>query len=479
MGLYLALMAVPLTPAAQLVDALRSAASVAEVARAGRLPKRSVQNVLDGVVPSVNRAAEICDALGLELYIGPPRDGRRSESQPPETQIPPLAAFSPRVEMPVRAWTRCSLEGVLSGVKDYRDAPAPEKLTDPEAFYALASGVSMRPEGIETGDYCLVSPRTELEAGQRVWLKDRQGQEAIKRLVKIDKASYHLRGWLPAEGGPQKPYDDQWRRSNVAESGVVLAVYRGSPSAKDPPPLIPDPRAAPAPTPVAEPPPAMLPPDLERHTQGLVRAVAAAGGDPIPPDLRAKLLGPRRRSRGSGGEATNIRLVASGAEADEPAAAKDASSPEGSSPDSEGRRERITGPYARDVRPAAGPGEMIFEESSDAEVSLPADALTPWARPEAVVFVAATGDSMLPTVRDRDLLAVDSSRIEPLDGQIFVVQTDAGLVVKRLRRIRRRWHLVSDNSTYEPRAVTESDRIVGQVAGVAPPSAAAPTERQG
>ena len=30
-------------------------------------------------------------------------------------------------------------------------------------------------------------------------------------------------------------------------------------------------------------------PDLERHTQGLVRAVAAAGGDPIPPEMRAAL----------------------------------------------------------------------------------------------------------------------------------------------------------------------------------------------
>lgn len=30
-------------------------------------------------------------------------------------------------------------------------------------------------------------------------------------------------------------------------------------------------------------------PDLEHHTQGLVRAVAAAGGDPIPPEIRAAL----------------------------------------------------------------------------------------------------------------------------------------------------------------------------------------------
>lgn len=32
--------------------------------------------------------------------------------------------------------------------------------------------------------------------------------------------------------------------------------------------------------------------ELESHTQGLVRLTAQAGGDPIPPDLRAALLGP-------------------------------------------------------------------------------------------------------------------------------------------------------------------------------------------
>ncbi len=37
------------------------------------LPHRSLQNVLDGKQPSINRTGEICRALGLEFYIGPPR----------------------------------------------------------------------------------------------------------------------------------------------------------------------------------------------------------------------------------------------------------------------------------------------------------------------------------------------------------------------------------------------------------------------
>lgn len=37
------------------------------------LPQDSIRSVLDGHVPGLDRAAAICRALDLELYIGPPR----------------------------------------------------------------------------------------------------------------------------------------------------------------------------------------------------------------------------------------------------------------------------------------------------------------------------------------------------------------------------------------------------------------------
>ena len=42
-------------------------------ARAAGLNRDSIRSVLRGRSPSVDRAAEICDALGLEFYTGPPR----------------------------------------------------------------------------------------------------------------------------------------------------------------------------------------------------------------------------------------------------------------------------------------------------------------------------------------------------------------------------------------------------------------------
>ena len=49
-----------------------TARSLRQIAENAGLPRRSVQSVLDGHVPSLNRAEEICNALGLEFYIGPP-----------------------------------------------------------------------------------------------------------------------------------------------------------------------------------------------------------------------------------------------------------------------------------------------------------------------------------------------------------------------------------------------------------------------
>ena len=125
-------------------------------------------------------------------------------------------------------------------------------------------------------------------------------------------------------------------------------------------------------------------------------------------------------------------------------------------------------PFAPDVRLAAGTGEVVFEESREVSIAVAADALASWAGPERLTCVRAVGDSMEPTIRDGDLVAVDSGRTDPLDGHLFAVRTDAGLVVKRLRQTGGRWLLISDNPTHAPRPAGKDDRIVGQIAWCGP-----------
>lgn len=183
---------------------------------------------------------------------------------------------------------------------------------------------------------------------------------------------------------------------------------------------------------------APLPPDLERHTQGLVRAVAAAGGDPIPPDLRRTLLERRRVPRRAlPGAAAELALI----------------------------------PFAADVRLAAGAGEPVWDETEEMAVSVALTALASWARPERLRCARVVGDSMTPTIRDGDLAAIDRGRTEPLEGELFALRTDEGLAVKRLRRMGGRWHLTSDNPACPPRPAAPADRILGQVAWTGPPAA--------
>ena len=75
-------------PSEILSEAIRAAPSVRAVATSTGIPRTTLQSLLDGSVPSVNRAAEICDALGLEFYVGPPRGNvglPESRSYDPDT----------------------------------------------------------------------------------------------------------------------------------------------------------------------------------------------------------------------------------------------------------------------------------------------------------------------------------------------------------------------------------------------------------
>ena len=49
-------------------------------AREARLPENSIRYVLDGHEPRAGRLIEICHALGLELYVGPPRRSAAAEA---------------------------------------------------------------------------------------------------------------------------------------------------------------------------------------------------------------------------------------------------------------------------------------------------------------------------------------------------------------------------------------------------------------
>ena len=93
--------------------------------------------------------------------------------------------------------------------------------------------------------------------------------------------------------------------------------------------------------------------------------------------------------------------------------------------------------------------------------------------PASLSAIFARGDSMEPTIPDGAIILVDGSRIEPLDGKIYVIRIDERLWVKRVQWILGGGlRLISDNRIYGDTDITKADlahddiQICGQVVNV-------------
>lgn len=93
------------------------------------------------------------------------------------------------------------------------------------------------------------------------------------------------------------------------------------------------------------------------------------------------------------------------------------------------------------------------------------------AKADQLIVIYAEGESMWPTINDGDVLLVDRSRIDPADGQVFVLAGFDGAIVKRLiQGPLGQWILRSDNEDkgeYPDRSHLRSNgnehRIIGKV----------------
>lgn len=65
--------------------------------------------------------------------------------------------------------------------------------------------------------------------------------------------------------------------------------------------------------------------------------------------------------------------------------------------------------------------------------------------PERLGVVYGRGDSMLPRIRSGDAIMFDMRRTDPVDGALFVVSYDGGLMAKQLVQLGGRWFIESLN----------------------------------
>lgn len=86
--------------------------------------------------------------------------------------------------------------------------------------------------------------------------------------------------------------------------------------------------------------------------------------------------------------------------------------------------------------------------------------------PDKLLAMGVRGSSMETTLYDGDLVVFDTSKREPRDGRVFVINYEGELIVKRLARDACQWWMDSDNqdkTRFPRKAFGEDAGLVGEV----------------
>ncbi|WP_299142155.1 S24 family peptidase [uncultured Vibrio sp.] len=124
-----------------------------------------------------------------------------------------------------------------------------------------------------------------------------------------------------------------------------------------------------------------------------------------------------------------------------------------------------------DVAASAGTGSLVeYEPSREIELSESLRRILGITNPINARLLHVQGDSMIPTLQDGSLIAIESIDNFINDG-IYVFNWDEELFIKRLQRIKEGVRVMSDNNKYEPWEITKDEMqdrdfaILGRVTG--------------
>jgi phage repressor protein C with HTH and peptisase S24 domain len=125
-------------------------------------------------------------------------------------------------------------------------------------------------------------------------------------------------------------------------------------------------------------------------------------------------------------------------------------------------------PLLNDVKASAGSGYIVDDESSARKMAFRKDWLnTRNISKNMLSAIHVTGESMIPTLLDGDIILIDRAQTRPIPDRIFVIRTEYGLVVKRVGEISEsRIQLKSDNpaiSQWALNLVDGANMLIGRV----------------
>ncbi len=129
----------------------------------------------------------------------------------------------------------------------------------------------------------------------------------------------------------------------------------------------------------------------------------------------------------------------------------------------------IETPIRGDVSASCGSGVFVYNENQTAVYPISKSLYrTLGASVHQTEIIFATGDSMMPEIKDGDALMVDMSKREVIDGQIYIIRYDGQLMCKRLQKIPPcSVKVVSDNPKYDAYYIvfSEDNQIDFEVIG--------------
>ncbi len=120
-----------------------------------------------------------------------------------------------------------------------------------------------------------------------------------------------------------------------------------------------------------------------------------------------------------------------------------------------------------DVQASAGMGSEVQAEDIDDYFAFNKTFLSRQLNvsSEQLAFVTISGDSMLPTLHDGDRVLVDMSQKSVTREGLYLLQSEDGLMAKRLSDKQGELLVVSDNSEYESWTISKEARENNSIAG--------------
>ena len=119
--------------------------------------------------------------------------------------------------------------------------------------------------------------------------------------------------------------------------------------------------------------------------------------------------------------------------------------------------------FATDVRIDMD-SARAYTQRAGMSVAIPWRRIPSWANPARLIFIRATGGSLAPGLGDGEMILLDRSKTEPVEGVSFLIRSAEGFTVGRLLPAATRWLAWGTDESGPVGVIDHYNRLIGRVA---------------